>query len=94
MFDKIRPLGDRVLVRRKETEEKTESGLYIPESGQEKPQLGEVVSVGKGRRSTGGEYMPLDVKPGQTVYYGKYAGTEAGDKYLIIREDEILGVVE
>lgn len=94
MFDKIKPLADRVLIKRIENEEKTAGGLYIPESAKEKAQMGKVVAVGAGRLGKDGMRIPLDVLEGQTVYFGKYAGTEAGDDHLIIREDEILGVVE
>ena len=94
MFDKLRPLADRVLIKRIKNEEKTAGGLYIPESAKEKAQLAIVVTVGAGRLDKDGNRVPLDVAPGQTVYFGKYAGTEAGDDHLIIREDEILGVVE
>lgn len=94
MFDKIKPLGDRVLIRRIEDEDKTAGGLYIPESAKEKAQTGSVVAVGAGKLDKNGVRVPLDVVIGQTVYFGKYAGTEAGDNHIIIREDEILGIVE
>ena len=94
MFDKLKPLADRVLIKRIENEEKTASGLYIPESAKEKAQIGKVVAVGAGRIGKDGNRVPLDVATGQTVYFGKYAGTEAGDDHLIIREDEILGIVQ
>ncbi len=94
MFDRIKPLGDRVLIKRIEDEEKTAGGLYKPESAKEKAQIGEVVAVGAGRIGKDGNRVPLDVAEGQTVYFGKYAGTEAGDDHLIIREDEILGIVQ
>jgi len=94
MFDKLKPLADRVLVKRIKNEEKTAGGLYIPESAKEKAQMGRVVAVGAGRLDKDGSRVPVDVATGQTVYFGKYAGTEAGEDYLIIREDEILGVVE
>ena len=94
MFDKLKPLADRVLIKRIENEEKTAGGLYIPESAKEKAQMGTVVAVGNGRFGKDGNRVPLDVAAGQTVYFGKYAGTEAGDDHLIIREDEILGIVQ
>ena len=94
MFDKIKPLADRVLVKRIEDAGKTAGGLYIPEAAKEKAQTGKVVAVGAGRFDKDGARVPLDVAVGQTVYFGKYAGTEAGDDYLIIREDEILGIFE
>ncbi len=94
MFQKFRPLGDRVLIKRLEGEDKTESGIIIPDAAKEKAQTGSVVAVGAGRRDTNGNVAPLSVKIGDTVYFGKYSGTEAGDEHIIIREDEILGVVE
>lgn len=94
MFEKLRPLGDRVLVKRVESEERTPSGIIIPDSAKEKAQMGAVLAVGPGKRDKEGNLIPLDIKINDTVYFGKYAGTEAGDDHLIIREDEILGVVE
>lgn len=94
MFQKIRPLGDRVLVKRVDSEETTASGLIIPESAKEKAQTGAILAVGPGRKDKDGRTMPIDVKVGDIVYFGKYAGTEAGDNHLIIKEDEILGVIE
>lgn len=94
MFDKIKPLGDRVLLKRVEREEKTAAGLIIPDTAKEKAQIGAVIAVGAGRRDTVGNIMPMAVKIGDTVYFGKYAGTDAGDDYLIIKEEEILGVIE
>lgn len=96
MFDfrKFKPLNDRVLVKRVETEEITESGLIIPDTAKEKAQTGTVVAIGTGRRETNGVVTPLAVRVGDIVYFGKYAGAEAGKDHLIIREDEILGVVE
>jgi chaperonin GroES len=93
MFEKIRPLHDKILVERVEQEQKTASGLFIPDSAKEEAQTGKVLAVGAGRL-VNGELRPLEVKKGETIFFGKYAGTKAGDKFLIIREDEILGVVE
>jgi chaperonin GroES len=90
------PLHDRILVRRVEEEQKTSSGLYIPESAKEKPQEGEVISVGKGKSNDEGKVFPLDVKAGDRVLFGKYSGTEIkldGDEFLIMREEEILGIL-
>ena len=90
------PLHDRILVRRVEEEQKTSSGLYIPESAKEKPQEGEVISVGKGKSNDEGKVFPLDVKAGDRVLFGKYSGTEIkldGDEFLIMREEEVLGIV-
>jgi chaperonin GroES len=94
MFDKLRPLGNRVLVKRVKNEEKTASGLYIPDSAQEKAQQGAVLAVGPGGRDAAGNAIPMQVQAGDLIYFGKYSGTEAGDDYLIIREDEILGVID
>lgn len=94
MFEKFKPLGDRALVKRLEGEEKTRSGLIIPEAAKEKAQLGAVVAIGAGRKDTTGKVIPMDIKVGDVVYFGKYAGTEVKDDHLIIREEEILGVVE
>jgi len=94
MFDKLRPLGNRVLIKCVKNEEKTASGLYIPDSAQEKAQQGAVLAVGPGSRDTAGNAIPMQVKVGDMIYFGKYSGTEAGDDYIIVREDEILGVIE
>lgn len=94
MFEKIKPLSDRVLVKRIEAEERTASGIIIPDAAKEKAQTGAVIAVGPGRRDSQGNVLPMGVKVGDTVYFGKYSGTEAGKDYLIIKEDEILGVVE
>ncbi len=91
----IRPLHDRVLVRRIEEAETTLSGLIIPDTAKEKPHNGEVVAVGDGRLLKNGERVPLDVKVGDRILFGKYSGSEvtiSGEEYLIVREDEILGV--
>lgn len=95
--NKIRPLQDRLIVERLDSEEKTASGLYIPDSAKEKPQQGRVVSVGKGRIRDDGSLQPLDLKEGDTILFGKYSGTEIkidGNEYLIMREDDVLGVLE
>jgi chaperonin GroES len=92
----IKPLGDRVVVQPKPAEDKTESGLYIPDSAKEKPQRGTVKSVGPGRVEDGTQ-IDMTVEEGQEVLYGKYAGTEVtldGDEYLIMRESDIFGVIE
>ncbi len=93
---KIKPLGDRVVVRPKPAEEKTESGLYIPDTAKEKPQKGTVIAIGPGRVENGNK-VELTVKEGDEVLYGKYAGTEVtidGEEVLIMRENDIFGVVE
>jgi chaperonin GroES len=94
----IRPLHDRIVVKRIEEEtEKTASGLFIPDSAKEKPQQGEVVAVGAGKRDEKGERVALDVKAGDRILFGKYSGSDIkidGTEYLIMREDEVLGVLE
>lgn len=94
MFEKLKPLGDRVLVKRIDEEEKTAGGIIIPDAAKEKAQTGSVLAVGAGRRDAEGQMIPLEVKAGDVIYFGKYSGTEAGNDHLIIREDEILGIVE
>ncbi|NIO15529.1 MAG: co-chaperone GroES [Deltaproteobacteria bacterium] len=94
---KLRPLQDRVIVRRVEEEEMTKGGIIIPDSAKEKPQEGKVISAGKGRILENGTKVPLDVKVGDRVLFSKYAGTEIkieGEEHLILREDDILAVVE
>jgi chaperonin GroES len=93
---RIRPLHDRILVKRIAEEEKTKGGIIIPDTAKEKPQQGTVVAVGPGRREDG-KVVPLDVKAGDTVLFGKYAGTEIkieGEEHLILREEDVLGIVE
>ena len=93
----LRPLQDRIIVKRVEEETKTAGGLFIPETAKEKPQRGEIVAVGNGKKTEDGKVLPLDVKVGDTVLFGKYAGTEIkvdGDDYLMMREDDILAVIE
>lgn len=94
----IRPLHDRIVVKRIEEDEAKVGGLYIPDSAKEKPQLGEVMAVGHGKKTDEGKLIPLDVKVGDRVLFGKYSGSDVpkayGDDYLIMREDEILAVVE
>jgi len=94
---KIRPLGDRVVVEPLEAEEKTKGGIILPDTAKEKPQEGKVVAVGKGKVNDKGEIIPMEVKVGDKVLYGKYAGTEVtvDDKqYIILKEDDILAIVE
>jgi chaperonin GroES len=93
----LRPLQDRIIVKRLEEETMTAGGLYIPDTAKEKPQKGEIVAVGKGKVTEDGKVIPVDVKVGEKVLFGKYAGTEIkidGVDYLIMREDDILGVIE
>jgi len=95
---KLRPLYDRIMVKRiEESADKTASGLFIPDSAKEKPQEGEVFAVGQGKRGDDGKLMPLDVKVGDRILFGKYSGSDIkidGNEYMIMREDEILGVLE
>ena len=93
----LRPLQDRIIVKRVEEETMTAGGLYIPETAKEKPQQGEVVAIGKGKRAENGTVHPIDLKVGDKVLFGKYAGSEVkleGNDFLIMREDDILGVIE
>jgi chaperonin GroES len=93
----FRPLGDRVLVRRVEEEEKTKGGIIIPDTAKEKPQEGEVISVGPGARDDSGKIQPLDVKSGDRILFGKWSGTEIkleGEDLLIMKESDVLGVLE
>jgi chaperonin GroES len=93
----LRPLQDRIIVKRLEEENKTSGGIYIPDTAKEKPQKGEIIAVGKGKLTEDGKLQPVDVKVGDKVLFGKYAGTEIkidGIDYLIMREDDILGVIE
>ena len=93
----VRPLHDRVLVKRSTEEEKSKGGIIIPDTAKEKPIQGEVIAVGSGRITEDGKVRPLDVKKGDKVLFGKYAGTEIkvnGDEYLMMREEDILGIVQ
>jgi chaperonin GroES len=93
----IRPLQDRLIVKRIDEEETTAGGIIIPDSAKEKPQEGKVIAVGKGKVGDDGQLQPLDVKKGDKVLFSKYGGTEVnidGEEHLIIREDDVLGVVE
>ncbi|HMD72083.1 MAG TPA: co-chaperone GroES [Bryobacteraceae bacterium] len=94
---KIRPLYDRIVVKRVEQQEQMQGGLYIPDSAKEKPQEGEVVAVGKGKRLENGSLVALDVQAGDRILFGKYSGSDIkmdGEEYLIMREDEVLGILE
>jgi len=93
----IRPLYDRIVVKRIEEQEQKVGGLFIPDSAKEKPQEGEVVAVGKGKRTEEGKLIPLDVKAGDRILFGKYSGNEIkinGEEFMIMREDEVLGILE
>ncbi len=94
---KIRPLHDRVLIKRLEEEEKRKGGIIIPDTAKEKPMQGKIIAVGKGKTLENGEVLPPDVKQGDKVLFGKYAGTEVkidGEEHLLMREDDILAVVQ
>ncbi|HEY7745765.1 MAG TPA: co-chaperone GroES [Desulfuromonadales bacterium] len=93
----IRPLHDRIIVERVEEETKTAGGLIIPDTAKEKPQQGKVIAVGKGKTTEDGKQLGMDVKVGDRILFGKYAGTEIkieGKEYLMMREDDVLGVIE
>lgn len=93
----IRPLNDRLIVKRFEEEEKTKGGIIIPDNAKEKPSQGEVIAVGTGKVLEDGKKLPLEVKKGDRVLFGKYSGTEIkvdGNEYLMMREEDVLGVVE
>lgn len=93
----VRPLHDRILVRRMAEDEKTAGGLFIPDTAKEKPQRGEIVAAGKGRVTEDGKTLPLEVKAGDRILFGKYAGTEIkldGHEYIMMREEDVLGIVQ
>ncbi len=93
----VRPLYDRIVVKRLEEKETVQGGIIIPDSAKEKPQEGEVIAVGQGKRLENGKVVPLDVKPGDRILFGKYSGNEIkldGNEYVIMREDEVLGILE
>ena len=94
---KIRPLHDRVIVRRLDEEKRTASGIVIPDSAAEKPDQGEIVAVGKGKKDDNGKLIPIDVKVGDRVLFGKYSGQTVkvkGDELLVMREEDLMGVIE
>ena len=94
---KLKPLQDRVIVKQSEAEEKTKSGILLPDSAKEKPTKGKVIAVGPGRLDDNGKPMEIGLRVGETVYYGKYSGTDVevdGTKYVILRESDVLGILE
>ena len=94
---KVKPLGDRILVKRIEAEEKTKGGIVLPDTAKEKPKEGKVVAVGRGKTLDSGELSPLNVKDGDRIIFSSYAGTEVkidGEEYLIMKEDDVLAIVE
>ena len=93
---RLKPLGDRVLVKAVEKKDEIRSGIIIPETAKEKPQEGEVIAVGKGKLTEDGKLLPMDVKAGDKILYGKYSGTEVkieGEEYLIMHQEDILGLI-
>ena len=93
----VRPLHDRILVRRTAEDEKTAGGLFIPDTAKEKPQRGEIVAAGKGRVTEDGKTLPLEVKAGDRILFGKYSGTEIklnGEEFIMMREEDVLGIVQ
>ncbi len=93
---KIQPLGERIVLKVMESEEKTKSGIVLPDTAKEKPQMGKVLAVGTGRVLENGERLPLEVKEGDTVLFAKYAGTEVkldGEEYMVIKENDVLAIV-
>lgn len=93
---KIKPLGDRVVIKPSPAEEKTKGGIILPDTAKEKPVIGEVVAVGSGRKTDDGKVVPLDIKVGDKVLYGKYSGTEVslnGEEYLIMRESDVFAIM-
>ena len=94
---KLRPLNDRILVKRVEEKATTKGGIIIPDSAKEKPAEGKVVSVGNGKMNEDGKRMPVEIQEGDSILFGKYSGTEVkidGEEYLIMREDDVLGIIE
>lgn len=94
MTDKIRPLYDRLYVQRLEASDRTEGGLYIPEGAKEKGQKGKVLATGAGKLDAQGKLLPLQVKVGDEIFFGKYAGTDVDEKHIVLREEDVLGVIE
>jgi chaperonin GroES len=94
MFQNLRPLGSNVWIKCIEQDTRTAGGLYIPDSAKNEAQTGIVMAVGTGNRNDKGEIIPMNVAVGDTVFFGKYAGTKAGDSFLVIKEQDILGIVE
>ncbi|MBP6892371.1 co-chaperone GroES [Candidatus Babeliales bacterium] len=94
MFQKLRPLHNNVLVKRIEESTKTTGGLYIPDTAKQETQTGVIMATGAGIRNEKGELIPLSVKVGDAIFFGKYAGTKADEKFIIIKEEDILGIIE
>lgn len=95
MLEKLKPLNDRILVRREElTEDKTAGGIIIPDATKEKPQIGEVLAFGRGRMTNDGKILPVAIKAGEKVFFSKYSGVEVSDSLIVLREDEVIGILE
>lgn len=94
MFQKLRPLHNNVLVKRQEEPTKTTGGLFIPDAAKQETQTGVIMATGSGIRNQNGELIPLTVKVGDTIFFGKYAGTKADDTFVVIKEEDILGIIE
>ncbi|OGB86356.1 co-chaperone GroES [candidate division TM6 bacterium RIFCSPHIGHO2_12_FULL_38_8] len=94
MFQKFRPLHNNVLVQLIEAKSQTSGGLYIPDTAKQETQTGTIMATGSGLRTASGELMPLSVKIGDTIFFGKYAGTKADDKFVVLKEEDILGIIE
>jgi chaperonin GroES len=94
MFEKLRPLGNHVWVELLENEEKTAGGIIIPDAAKEKTQRAKVLAVGQGKVTNDGKAIPMQVQVGDVVFFGKYAGMQAGDKHMVLKEEDILGVIE
>lgn len=94
MFQKLRPLGNHVWVELIEKSEKTAGGLYIPDAAQEKTQTAKVLATGPGKRNNDGTFIPMQVQVGDTVFFGKFSGVQAGNKFMVLKEEDVLGIIE
>ncbi|MBP7854800.1 co-chaperone GroES [Candidatus Babeliales bacterium] len=94
MFEKLRPLHNNVLIKKEQDQQKTSGGLYIPDSAKQETHIGKIVAIGSGARNAQGELIPMTVKIGDTIFFGKYAGTKADEQYMVLKEEEILGILE
>ena len=94
MFEKLRPLNSNILIKKVEDQQKTAGGLYIPDSAKQETNLGKVVAIGSGARNAQGELIPMTVKIGDTIFFGKYTGTKADEQYMVLKEEDILGILE
>jgi len=94
MFQKLRPLGSHVWVELIEKNEKTQGGIFIPDAAKEKTQTAKVLAVGPGKASVNGSLIPMQVKVNDTIFFGKFSGVQAGDKFMVLKEEDILGIIE